>query len=119
MAGSILNDVKKFLGDTFSDDDSFFDTSLLMSINMAVSTIAQNGGCEDDFVVEDECTTWNDLSSNVMLVNFAKVYIFNQVKLEFDPPQNSTLSAQYKEKADEALWRINIMVNPKENNVYG
>lgn len=116
---SILLDVKKFLGDTFDGDDSFFDTSLLMAINMAVSEIAQNGGCRDNFSVEDETTTWDEMSDNVMLINFAKVYICNQVKLEFDTPQNSTLKDQYANKAAEALWRINIMVNPKENNVYG
>ncbi len=116
---SILLDVKKFLGDTFDGDDSFFDTSLLMAINMAVSEIAQNGGCRDDFSVEDETTTWDEMSDNVMLINFAKLYVCNQVKLEFDTPQSSTLKDQYANKAAEALWRINIMVNPKENNVYG
>lgn len=108
---SILTSVKKLLG--IQEDYDYFDTDILMNINVVLPVLKQIGVDTNINTVTEE-TTWEELSSSTEIVNLLRVYVALRVRLVFDPPTNSSLLDAMQKKVDELEWRINVLVEDKD-----
>ncbi|MBR3321995.1 MAG: hypothetical protein IKG04_08870 [Exiguobacterium sp.] len=110
MAGTnlipgILASVKKECG--IPEYIDAFDSDLLMHINTVFVELNQLGvGPEEVFMIEGNDELWDDFSTDPK-VNMARSYMYLEVRLMFDPPTASLLTALEK-KRDELVWRINV-----------
>lgn len=103
---SILNSIKELLG--VNSEDSYFDGSIIIYINSALSVLTQLGlGPEEGFSINDETTTWSDFLNNDPRFGFVKTYIYLKVKLVFDPPASSAVLESINRQISELEWRIN------------
>ena len=102
---SILDTVRGAMG--LVEDDTSFDSELIIHINSNLATLYQNG-VGLPITVEDSTALWSELkdeSKNNDMFEQIKTYIFLRTKLLFDPPPPST--AKYMdESATELLWRL-------------
>ena len=113
MENSILNSIKKTLG--VSEDDTAFDTDIIICINSALATLTQLGvGPEEGFSIEDADDEWDDLTDGDPKLNPVKTYIFMKTKLMFDPPQNGFLVTAMEKVLTEAEWRLNVTADTGE-----
>lgn len=105
MDHSILNDVKIFCGIT--PEYEHFDTDIINDINTAIAILRQLGvGPKTGFMIEDASSTWGDLLGDDIRLIFVKTYVKAKVKIEFDPPANSTLLQALKDTVAEMEFRI-------------
>lgn len=113
MSDSILTSIKKLLGIT--EEYTHFDADVLMHINMAFMVLYQLGvGPSTPFSIEDASATWSDFLGDSIDLAGVKTYIYQKVKLVFDPPQSSAAITALKESIAELEWRLNVTVDPKE-----
>lgn len=108
-ANSILKEVRSALG--LGDDVSDFDTELIIHINSALITLAQNG-CVLPLTISDESMTWADIKDPTQVVgnfNFGLVpsYVTLSTKLIFDPPPPSAVE-HFSKAIDQLLWRLKV-----------
>lgn len=109
LENSILKDIRKGIG--LGEEDSNFDTDLLMHINALISKINQNGACRF-ITVPDDSITWADLMDPTQVegnkhFQFIPLYMLLTTKLFFDPPPPST-AEYYSRNSDEILWRLKV-----------
>lgn len=103
---SILMTIKKLLG--IPEEVLDFDTDIIIHINTVLGTLNQLGvGPEEGFAISDKYATWDDFITSKYKLESVKTYIYLKVKLLFDPPQNSSVTASIKEQIAELEWRIN------------
>lgn len=115
MIDSILTSIKKFCH--IAEDYEYFDEDIIMYINSNLRTLNQIGVGVKGFNVYDKTSTWQDfLGENVDNLSMAREFVQLNVRLIFDPPPGTTLSA-YKERIQELTWRLNAQVDPYEENV--
>lgn len=101
----ILASVKKECG--IPQDIDVFDSDLLMHINTVFVQLHQIGvGPDEVYMIEGDDETWDDFSTD-WKVNMARSYMYLEVRLMFDPPTASLLTAMEK-KRDELVWRLNV-----------
>lgn len=104
---SILNSIKKLLGP--GSEHEAFNMDILMFINSVFSDLHQIGvGPSEGFMIEDDKTTWEDYTDDILTLNSIKPYIYLKVRLMFDPPTSSSVLESMKNIAKEFEWRINI-----------
>ena len=97
---SILTSVKKMLGIT--EEYTHFDPELIMHINTTFAILQQLGvGPNSGFSIADKSATWNDFLADDRGLNMVKTYMFQRVRLMFDPPQNSAVIEVIKEQIKE------------------
>ena len=108
----IYNSIKLMLG--MEPDYKAFDTDIIVHINTALAKLTQIGvgpktGYELD-LVDPTTSKWEDFLGNdaSKVLNMVKTYVYIQVKLVFDPPQNSFTQDLLKKEAEELVWRINV-----------
>lgn len=107
---SILTTTKLLLG--ISEDDTFFDTQIILLINDALSTLVQLGlGPEDGYAIQDDSNAWCEFLGDTKLLESAKTYVYLSVKLAFDPPTSSSVLESYNRKLDQLEWRLNVRVD--------
>jgi hypothetical protein len=107
VADSILNDVKKMLN--VGATDTAFDLDITININAAFSVLTQLGlGPEEGFIIEDDTVTWDAFIGDDRRLYFVKVYIYQKVRLVFDPPSTSFAIDAVKEQIRELEWRLNV-----------
>ena len=112
VTDSILGSTKAALG--IVPEYTAFDNQVLMYINTSLATLYQLGvGPEDGLMIDDESTTWDELTGGNRLLNLVITYVHLSVKLMFDPPMNSFATTAMKEQMKELEWRINVLVDPK------
>ena len=111
---SILDSIKKLLG--IMPEYTQFDADIIMHINSVFFTLYELGvGPAKGFRIEDNTTTWNSyISDNDALLDAAKIYTYQKVRLSFDPPTNSALLEALKASTQELEWRMNVMVDPSD-----
>lgn len=113
MSDSILTSIKKLLGIT--EEYTHFDADVLMHINMAFMVLYQLGvGPSTPFSISDKSAIWSDFLGDSTDLAGVKTYIYQKVKLVFDPPQSSAAITALKESIAELEWRLNVTVDPKE-----
>ena len=104
MSGVILEEIKNQLG--LEPEETNFDTEIMIHIN-SVLMVLQQLGFPAFFATKE--TMWDeylDYSKNTQAI---KSYMFLKVKLIFDPPTGSVLSA-YQDQISEFEWRLNVQV---------
>ena len=108
---SILRTVRKQVG--LYEDDTSFDTDLLMHINTYFQALNEIGiGPAEVFEVNDESSLWTDFTKDTNIpVAPVKTYICSKVKLAFDPPANANITQSIQRVIEEAEWRLSILVN--------
>lgn len=105
--GAILTDVKKHIGG-ISEDNTDFDSDILMWVNGAFSKITRVGaGPETGFRVT-ESTAWEDFPADVKMISAIQDFVTLDVKIAFDSTTlpSFVLSTMEKQR-DEYLWTIN------------
>lgn len=109
---SILNSVKSYVG--IQEDESAFDTDILMAINAVIFALSQMGvGPSDLLVVEDDSMTWDDLLGSDP-VGGVREYVNMRVRLLFDPPTNTYVVQALNDQIDEFEWRIIAEADKKD-----
>ena len=109
-ASSILLSVKKSLG--ISSDCSDFDTDLIMDINSVFAILYQMGvGPSTPFSIVGSEEVWNDFILDVVGIESVKTYMYQKVKIIFDPPTSSAVLDALKSNIAEFEWRLNTMVD--------
>lgn len=110
MEDSILVSIKKLLG--IAEGYCEFDTDIIMHINSTFTILAQLGvGPSDGFMIEDDSSVWSDFVDDSQNLNVVKTYIYQRVRLMFDPPTSSMLLDALKEQIKEFEWRMNVIVD--------
>lgn len=111
---SILTSIKKMLG--ISKEYTHFDEDLIMHINSALAVLGQLGvGPSEGFSITDKSAVWSDFVPDLSKLQFIKTYVYQKVKLLFDPPQSSAAIQALNESIREFEWRINVQVDPGKN----
>lgn len=97
LTKKILDSVKSYVETSFLDDDSFDDT-LLLSINGYLSVIHQLSDIYYTYV--DKETTYGDIlvGTTETFNSMVQQYLAIRVRLDFDPPTNSSLGILEKTK---------------------
>ena len=108
---SILTSIKKLLGiDEYCDH---FDQDVIMHINSALMILNQLGvGPADGFYITGNSETWTDYLKQNKKLELVKTYIYQKVKLAFDPPQSSSAMEAMNRMISEFEWRLNVAVDP-------
>ena len=112
---SILNSMKLMLG--MEPDYNAFDTDLIIHINSILSKLTQVAvGPKEGFALpltHPETSKWEDfIGVDSQKLNMVKTYVYLQLRILFDPPQNSFTQEALRSEADELLWRLNIEADP-------
>ena len=110
---SILISIKKLLG--ISEDDASFDTDIIIHINSVFSILTRLGvGPESGFSISDNSATWSDYLLDGKNLEMVKSYVYQKVRMMFDPPTNSSLLDAMKNSIEEFEWRMNVVVDCNE-----
>ena len=111
---SILTSIKKMLG--ISEEYTHFDEDLIMHINSALAVLCQLGvGPSEGFFITNKSAVWSDFVPDLSKLQFIKTYVYQKVKLLFDPPSSSAAIQALNESIKEFEWRINVQVDPGKN----
>lgn len=107
----ILSSIKKLLG--LDDGVTVFDTDIVIHINTVFANLAQMGvgphdaeGKNIGYKISTGDEVWGDFTSNDILIENVKTYIYIKVKMVFDPPTSSALIDAYNAQAKELEWRL-------------
>lgn len=112
MNNSILTSVKKMLG--IDEAYTHFDPDIIMHINSVFLILNQLGvGPEEPFMIEDNTTEWGEFVDEGS-IEAIKSYVYLKVRSYFDPPSNGTLVNAMNDQIKELEWRLNIQVDPEE-----
>lgn len=108
---SILASMKLMLG--MEPEYNAFDTDIIIHINSILAKLTQVAvGPEEGFELDSAdpiSSKWEDfLGTDSKVLNMAKTYMYLQLRLIFDPPQNSFTQDAIKKEAEELLWRLNV-----------
>lgn len=107
---SILTSVKKMLG--IAEEYDHFDADLIMHINSVLTILGQLGvGPAEGFFIEDDEAEWTDFVPDMSNLQFIKTYVYQKVKLLFDPPQSASAIEALNRSISELEWRINVQVD--------
>lgn len=112
MTQSILLTVKKMLG--IAEEYHAFDIDVITNINSVFLTLNQLGvGPTLPYAITGEEETWKDfLGSQYDFLAGVQTYIYQRVRLLFDPPTNSFLVNAIQKSCEEFEWRLSIQ--PKD-----
>lgn len=109
---SILTDTKAALG--LAEDHTAFDPELVMFINSVLSRLIQLGAGpqETGFRIADKTATWEQFMGPGPKLDMVKGYMYNRVKLYFDPPEIGFVLTMMKEQIEKDEYLINLEVEP-------
>lgn len=103
---SILNSVKKLIG--IDEEDSSFDTDLILCINSVFVITQQIGvGNDDNFQITGSEEKWSDLPINQSAISMLKTYVAHRVQQMFDPPSGAAKDALERIISEEE-YRLNM-----------
>ena len=112
MEELVLDSIKLSLG--LQADYAPFDVELLMSINSAVSNLAQLGVGNPEGTIVDTTTTWDQILDDKAKLNDARTYVYLRVKMLFDSNGMTAHVISATEKMiEEAAWRLSVTADPK------
>ena len=105
MSDSVLLSIKQMLG--ISPEDTSFDVNVIMSINTALTTLMDLGltEVEDEIVIDDDMT-WDELLGGRTDIEYVKTYVYQKVKMIFDPPTSTAAIDAMQRSISELEWRI-------------
>ena len=112
MPDSILTSIKKLLGIT--EEYTHFDPDIIMHINSVFMILSQLGvGPVNGFSISDATAVWSDFLPDGANLQAVKSYVYQKVKLLFDPPQSSAVLDAMKQSVSEFEWRLNVEAESK------
>lgn len=112
MKDSILKTIKKMLG--IDEDYNAFDIDIIAHINTALM-IAFQFGIGKQFYILGADETWGDyLGDNEAFLPGIITYVYEKVKLVFDPPTSTVAAEAAKSMASELEYRMNLNYEYKE-----
>ena len=112
MEESILTSVKKMIGIT--EDYTHFDVDIIMHINSVFGILTQLGvGPPEGFSISDSSAVWSDFVSDELKLDMIKSYMYQKVRLIFDPPTSTSVLEAMNRVINELEWRINVAVDPE------
>lgn len=104
---SILTSIKKMLGIT--EKYTHFDEDIIMHINSVFMILTQIGiGPETGFRIEDDLATWEEFTSDNIMLESVKSYMYLKVKSLFDPSASSAVTSSYDRLINELEWRLHV-----------
>lgn len=104
---SILTSIKKMLGIT--EDYTHFDADIIIHINSVFSILTQLGvGPSEGFRIQDDKAVWSEFIEDDPKIELVKSYMYQKVKLLFDPPLSSALIESTDRMISEYEWRLNV-----------
>ena len=105
MSDSVLSSTKQMLG--ISPEDTSFDVNVIMSINTALTILMDLGLTEvEDQIVTDDYMTWDDLLGGRTDMEYVKTYMYQKIKMIFDPPTSTAAIDAMQRSISELEWRI-------------
>ena len=105
MDEKILTDVKSQLN--IPSDTTAFDLDIITAINSAFMVLHQLGlGPTEPFAIQDDSAVWVDFMTDIAKYNGVKMYVFQKVRLSFDPPTTAHLLSSLKEQVEELEYRL-------------
>lgn len=105
MSDSVLSSTKQMLG--ISPEDTSFDVNIIMSINTALTILMDLGLTEvEDQIVTSDKMTWDELLGGRTDIEYVKTYVYQKVKLIFDPPTSTAAIDAMQRSISELEWRI-------------
>lgn len=116
---SILTSIKKMLG--LTEDYEHFDVDIIMHINSTFRVLNQLGvGPSKAFRIVDDGDTWSDfMPEDCEGFDEVKTYVYQRVKLLFDPPLSSSHLTALKESIAEFEWRLQVESESRIENQNG
>lgn len=112
---SILQDVSAMIGGDACGLD--FRTDLIIHINSVFNTLWQIGaGPIDGYAIVDETNSWSEFTTNPLILALVQNYMYDKVRLKFDPPTSSALLKAMQEDAAECEWRIRELLEYKKQS---
>lgn len=110
---SILNETKAALG--LAADQTAFDTELVMFINSVLSRLVQLGAGPQvtGFRITGPAETWEQFMGASAKLEMVKGYMYNRVRLYFDPPEIGFVLTMMKEQIEKDEYLINLEVEPE------
>ena len=93
---TILNDVKTTL-DFASEEDTGFDSRLIMELDGIIGELSQLALLNPDFVMSKDAE-WDSLLhvNDPNLLRLTKQFVYINIRLKFDPPAGSVLTSLEK-----------------------
>ena len=105
MSDSVLSSTKQMLG--ISPEDTSFDVNVIMSINTALTILMDLGLTEvEDQIVTSDKMTWDELLGGRTDIEYVKTYVYQKVKMIFDPPTITAAIDAMQRSISELEWRI-------------
>lgn len=105
MTESILLTVKKMLG--IDEDYHAFDIDIITNINSVFLTLNQIGVGPKGFQIAGQDEVWSDFVPPEEMPGI-QTYVYQKVRLLFDPPTSSFLLSAIQGMIDEFEWRFNV-----------
>ena len=103
---SILITIKRLLG--IAEEYEHFDAELIVHINSVLSILTQLGvGPSGGFTITDKYANWTDFIPDGNNLESTKSYVYQKVKLLFDPPQSGAVMDSMNRMISEFEWRLN------------
>lgn len=105
---SILTSIKKMLG--LTEEYKHFDVDIVTHINSTFRVLHQLGvGPSKAFRITDETDIWSDfIAEDCEGFDEVKTYVYQRVKMLFDPPLSSAHMSALKESIAEFEWRLQV-----------
>lgn len=105
---SILTSIKKMLG--LTEEYEHFDVDIVMHINSTFRVLHQLGvGPSKAFRITDASAIWSDfIDEDCEGFDEVKTYVYQRVKLLFDPPLSASHLTALKESVAEFEWRLQV-----------
>ena len=105
MFDSVLSSTKQMLG--ISPEDTSFDANVIMCINTALTILMDLGLIEvEDKIITGDDMTWDDLLEGRTDIEYVKTYVYQKVKMIFDPPTSTAAIDAMQRSINELEWRI-------------
>lgn len=113
---SILTSIKKMLG--IGADYEQFDAELIMHINSVFMTLHQLGvGPAEGFTIGSKHAVWSEFLPEGQQLEGVKTYMYQKVRLIFDPPTGGALLQALERQIAEWEWRLNVAVDPAPTKI--
>lgn len=104
---SILDSTKTFCKLPAGYD--VYDDELIMLINVELNTLNQAGVGVSGFQISDNTSKWIDfLGEDESTQSLAKQFVWQRVKVKFDPPANQFVQQAILDSTNEMIWRANV-----------
>lgn len=107
VESSILDSIKKVLG--IDSEYTVYDEDVMMHANSAFATLQQlHVGPETAFYLESKDQKWNSVITSPEF-NMIKTYVYQYVRLRFDPPDKGYELSAIQDTIKELEWRLNVL----------